>query len=198
MSKRGDLKRQQIVATANDLFYHRGFHQTSLADIAAACGVPKGNFYFHFKTKDDILKAVVDGRTERYRERLEAWEREYPEPTDRLLRLSEMIVRDWSEIVRFGCPVGTLVQEVGKHADDPKKSALCPFETILAWATAQFEALAGPANARKLARQLLVRMQGASVLANAFGDETWLFDEQRAIAEWLEALPTQRPRETGA
>jgi AcrR family transcriptional regulator len=191
MSRRGDLKRQQIVATANDLFYHRGFHQTSLADIAAACGVPKGNFYFHFRTKDDILKAVAEGRAERYRERLEAWEREWPHPLDRLLRLSEMIVRDWSDIVRFGCPVGTLVQEVGKQADAPKKQTLCPFEMILAWATVQFEAIAGPANARKLARQLLVRMQGASVLANAFDDETWLFDEQRAIAEWLEGLTSR-------
>lgn len=188
MSKRGEQKRQQIVATANELFYHRGFHQTSLADIADACGVPKGNFYFHFKTKEDILWAVMDSRAQGYLDRLEVWERTYPQPVDRLLRLSEMIVRDWSDIVRFGCPVGTLVQEVGKSADEPKKRALCPFEMILAWATAQFEMLAGPSSARKLARQMLVRMQGASVLANAFADETWLFDEQRAIAEWLEGL----------
>ena len=48
-----------IVATADDLFYRRGFDHTSFADIATAVGISRGNFYHHFKSKDDILEAVI-------------------------------------------------------------------------------------------------------------------------------------------
>lgn len=194
MPRKGEIKRQHIVSTANELFYQRGYHQTSLANIADACGIPKGNFYFYFKTKDDILTAVVDDREERLKVRLEEWGKEYADPLDRLLRMSEIVVRDWSEIVRYGCPMGTLALELGKQDDEPRRHALCQFELMLTWAEAQFAALLGPRDARKLARQMLVRMQGASVLANAFADETWLFEEQRAIAEWLEAMVGDLPQ----
>jgi len=192
MPRKGEIKRQQIVSTANELFYQRGFHQTSLADIADACGIPKGNFYFYFKTRDDILNAVVDGREERLKARLEGWEKKYADPLHRLVRMSEIIVRDWAEIVRFGCPMGTLALELSKQDDEPRQHALGQFELIVAWAQAQFAALLGPRDALTLARQMLLRMQGAAVLANAFSDETWLFEEQRAIAAWLEAMVPDR------
>jgi TetR/AcrR family transcriptional repressor of nem operon len=198
MQKKGEHKRQQIISTANELFYQRGFHQTSLADIADACGIPKGNFYFYFRTKDDILNAVVDLRAERFEDRLKEWEKEYPEPLDRLIRMSEMGVRDWEGIVRYGCPMGTLLLELGKQDCEVKKHARRQFEMILAWTGAQFAALAGPGEARKLARRMLARMQGAAVLANAFSDESWLFDEQRAIAEWLEGLAPEKRSKKGA
>ena len=66
-TEQGEAVRQKIVDSANQLFYHRGYNQTSFSDIAEAAGVPRGNFYYYFKSKDDILGAVVDGRIERVR-----------------------------------------------------------------------------------------------------------------------------------
>ncbi|MDD9913854.1 MAG: helix-turn-helix domain containing protein, partial [Rhodospirillaceae bacterium] len=37
------------------LFYRHGFDHTSFADIAEAVQISRGNFYYHFRTKDDIL-----------------------------------------------------------------------------------------------------------------------------------------------
>ena len=51
--------RQRIIDAADDLFYRQGFEHTSFADIAASVGLSRGNFYYHFKTKDDILDAVI-------------------------------------------------------------------------------------------------------------------------------------------
>lgn len=188
MPKKGEIKRQIILSTADDMFYQRGFHHCSLADIAESSGIPKGNFYFYFKTKEEILAAVINNRIAGLSERLDVWADEYHSPVERLVRLSEMIVRDWADIVKFGCPTGTLALELSKQDEVARKSAVCPFDLILNWAETQFRLMVDSREARKLARQLLVRLQGASVLANVYEDETWLFEEQRAIALWLDSI----------
>lgn len=45
-------------------FYESEFEATSFAEIAKAVGISRGNFYHHFKTKDDILDAVIARRTD--------------------------------------------------------------------------------------------------------------------------------------
>ena len=54
--------KHKIISIADRLFYENGFEHTSFADIAAAVNISRGNFYYHFKTKDDILNAVIDLR----------------------------------------------------------------------------------------------------------------------------------------
>ncbi len=39
--------------------YRQGATATTLADIAQAADVPLGNVYYYFKTKDDLIRAVV-------------------------------------------------------------------------------------------------------------------------------------------
>ena len=65
--------RERIVEQADVLFYERGYEATSLADIAAPLGLSRGNFYYHFKTKDEILDAVIDLRLSRTAAMLTAW-----------------------------------------------------------------------------------------------------------------------------
>ena len=54
--------REHIVAAADQLFYRQGFEHTSFSDIADAVQISRGNFYYHFKSKDEILDAVIDVR----------------------------------------------------------------------------------------------------------------------------------------
>lgn len=186
MARKGDIKRQNIIDTANRLFYQRGFHQTSLGDIAAESGVPKGNFYFYFRSKEEILEAVVDGRLERLRVRLAEWTATLADPADRLSRMSELLVRDAVDVIRYGCPIGSLVGELGKQKAELKEGGLRMFDMLLSWAEEQFSLLAGPKDAGDLARQLMVRMQGAATLASAYADETWLLEEQQRIFAWID------------
>jgi AcrR family transcriptional regulator len=51
--------RERILATAERLFAERGFDRTSTARIATAAGVPHGLIFYHFKTKMDLLLAVI-------------------------------------------------------------------------------------------------------------------------------------------
>ena len=52
-------RREQILATAADLFAARGFHGVSVVDIGAACGISGPALYKHFASKDAVLAAML-------------------------------------------------------------------------------------------------------------------------------------------
>ena len=54
--------RDHIVEAADRLFYRQGYEHTSFADIADAVQISRGNFYYHFESKDEILDAVIGAR----------------------------------------------------------------------------------------------------------------------------------------
>jgi len=52
--------RQQILDTALDVFSRKGFSRTTFVDIAAPIGLTKGAVYWHFKSKADLLAALIE------------------------------------------------------------------------------------------------------------------------------------------
>lgn len=51
---------EKIVFNSITLFKQKGFNSTSILEIAEASGLTKGSIYNHFKSKDDILKKVIE------------------------------------------------------------------------------------------------------------------------------------------
>jgi len=76
LAYKGEKTRADIVECAKQLFYEHGYDGTSFSDIVNASGLYRGNIYHYFKTKDDILKAVIDQRLEEFRALLTHWEKE--------------------------------------------------------------------------------------------------------------------------
>lgn len=52
--------REKILQAANDLFYENGFNATGVDRIIADAGVTKGNFFYHFRNKEELATAVLD------------------------------------------------------------------------------------------------------------------------------------------
>ena len=67
MGSKGEEIRQRIVAAADALFYQQGYEKTSFSDIADAVGISRGNFYYHFKSKDEILETLEKNLLNEYR-----------------------------------------------------------------------------------------------------------------------------------
>ena len=59
--KKPEERRAEMIAAASKLFAQQGFVRTSMAEIVSAVDVAKGLFYYYFTTKDDMVKAVVEG-----------------------------------------------------------------------------------------------------------------------------------------
>ena len=56
--KKGDARRGELLATAERLFYTKGYEQTSVQDILTAMHFSKGGFYHHFDSKLAVLEAI--------------------------------------------------------------------------------------------------------------------------------------------
>jgi TetR/AcrR family transcriptional repressor of nem operon len=59
-SPKGVATKDQILNAAGRLIHLRGYHSTSLDDVLRESGVGKGNFYYYFKSKEDLGYAIID------------------------------------------------------------------------------------------------------------------------------------------
>ena len=62
--RRRELTRTALIESAAELFATNGFHATSLEEIANAAGFTRGAIYKNFKSKEEILIAVIEWQTE--------------------------------------------------------------------------------------------------------------------------------------
>lgn len=177
--------RQHIVEAADVMFYQRGFEHTSFADIAANVGISRGNFYHHFKSKDQILEAVIERRLDSTRRLLKQWERAGCTPEERIRSFIHILLVNKTPIKRYGCPVGTLVTELAKLEHVARADAGKVFTLFRKWLRRQFAELGREADADALAMHVLMRSQGVATLANAFRDEKFIRREVDQMCEWL-------------
>jgi TetR/AcrR family transcriptional repressor of nem operon len=180
--------RATIVEMADALFYRRGFEKTSFTHIADEVGISRGNFYYHFKSKDEILAAVVQHRAIKTQAMLNAWAAEEETPVGRLRCFAELMIRNREDIQRYGCPVGTLCAELSKLEHPAQGDAGMIFTQFRRWLSEQFAQLGFEAQADDLAMHLLSRSQGIASLAQAFQDEAFIRREVHLIEAWLNSL----------
>ncbi|WP_299812132.1 TetR/AcrR family transcriptional regulator [uncultured Roseibium sp.] len=183
--------RQQIVDAADELFYARGFAATSFADIAAAVSISRGNFYYHFKTKDEILDAVIEKRLADRERLLAGWDETAPDPARRIECFVRIVIANQTKIMAHGCPVGTLVTELTKLGHASTDNANRIMTLFRDWLTRQFEDLGCGTAARENALHVLSWSQGVATVAQAFGDEAFVRREVERILQWLESVRQQ-------
>jgi len=181
-------RREQIIEVADRLFYEQGYDHTSFADIAKAVKISRGNFYYHFKTKDEILAAVIAFRKVRTKAMLERWEQQGDSPEKRINCFIQILIANQAKILRHGCPVGTLTTELAKLGHHSQASASEIFTLFREWLCKQFEDLGRVEDADQLAMQLLARSQGVATLASAFADQSFIDHEVRQMSLWLSNL----------
>ncbi len=186
-SNRGQT-RGEIIEAAKALFYQRGYARTSFSDIVNHTGIQRGNIYHYFKTKDDILDAVIEQRAGEFRAVLSAWDRALPDPRDRLRRFVQMVVSNREDLTRYGCPIGSLNTELGKETYTHKESARQLFDLFRDWLTVQFSALDDPQQAQVRAMHLLGRAEGISLMGHVYNDPDFIAAEMSIIEQWIDAL----------
>ena len=181
-------KRERLIAAACDLFYRQGIAATTLAHIAEAAEVPLGNMYYYFKTKDDIVAAVVEARTEEIRSATAALQRRHGSPKARLKALVGLLAESRETIADHGCPYGTLCTELANSAKSHPLTAQL-MQTLLDWTEQQFHAM-GRRDAHDLALELVIAYQGSAVLTNALVQPELMAHEARRLEKWINALQT--------
>ena len=187
MGTKGTNNRQMILQAADHLFHVRGYNQTSFSDISDETGIPRGNFYYYFKTKEEILSAVVDARVRGFRDMLDQCDALTNDPLERLVAFTKMPLNNADSMLNYGCPVGSLSSELSKAPAELEEKAKEVFEVLRDWMAIQFSAL-GQSDSKARAMDMLARLQGVSIMACAFKDREYLQNSISDIQTWLRSF----------
>src|SRR5690348_14730948 len=186
--RKGSEIDQQIVAAAERLFPERGSESTSSQDLADASVVPKANFYHYFRSKDDVLEAVIARRMSMLDALIGQVEERSRDPLKRIVDLASALMNGPSKPTLYGCPYGSLCLELTKGRPDLLDKAAEPLARLRRWLVAQFRAGGIPGNCDHLALVLMARIQGVVLICAAFRDEAFAGREIKATQRWLDAL----------
>ena len=179
-------KRERLVASAAELVYRDGVERPTLTQIAEAANVPAGNVYYYFKTKNELIEAVVESRAAQVRDLLTSLDRRRT-PGARLKALA----RNWLEfsdmVAAQGCPLGTLTVELNDHADGLDRLAAQLLAPLIDWSEVQFREL-GARDAREHAETLISTVQGAALLSSTLNDSKILVGQVHRLERWIDSL----------
>jgi AcrR family transcriptional regulator len=118
-TKRLPERRDEILRSAMQLFYEKGFRQASMSDIAAAVGTTAPALYRHFKDKADILDTAVRGWSERELSEVQAVVDTYRDPEELVPALVAQLVA----IVLEDKALAGVVEQQRRYASDEVRAA---------------------------------------------------------------------------
>ncbi|WII37850.1 TetR/AcrR family transcriptional regulator [Paenibacillus thiaminolyticus] len=113
--KKADERRNEILDAADELFGQKGFDGTSTNDILERVGIARGTLYHHFKSKEDIMDALI----ERYSVRLLGAAQE--SAADKSIPVVERIIR---VVMALNISGGSSSKEIMEHIHKPQNALM--------------------------------------------------------------------------
>jgi AcrR family transcriptional regulator len=177
--------RDAMLATATEILYQRGLDGDGVAELCSAVGASKETLYRHFGSKDGLIDAVLRARSDRVVQWLtDAAESARPEPAAQLAAVFDTLGGWYAEPGFRGCAIVNAATQ--RHADPAYAAAgrhLGRYLDLLSGIAKR----AGAADPARLGRQLLVLLEGATVVADHHDpDRTAAEDAKRAALTLLE------------
>ena len=104
MSPRPDVsgeRKDQILIAAEQVFTQKGLDQTRMDDIAEETGLSKGTLYLYFKSKDDLIIAILDRIFQGVFKQLDAQKNPPFSATEAIFQFTEEAIRDYQHMLRI-------------------------------------------------------------------------------------------------
>jgi AcrR family transcriptional regulator len=155
--------RERLLAAADELFYEEGIHTVGIDRIIEKAGVAKATLYSTFGSKDELIRAYLEGRLLERQTRINTALASLDTPRERILGVFDSLARTCARPDFHGCafmnasaesPAGGVVEQVSDKSRD--------------WTYSLFHGLAhevGAADPELLARQLVQLYTGAIMTA---------------------------------
>jgi len=129
MSAKGELTRRKVIEKSLQLFSVKGYFNTSVSDILQATGLTKGGLYCHFKSKEEVWRAV-------YEEAVQIWKsvvfnriNTANDPLERIERTIENVLLNYlgREVFVGGCFFVNMLVEMSGQSDSMGRHILKGF-----------------------------------------------------------------------
>ena len=158
-------KREQLIETALELFAKQGFHATGIDTILARSGVSKRTLYLHFRSKDELVLAVLRRYEEAFRHafmrRVESLART---PRGQLLAIFDAVEEWFRRKDFYGC---LFINAVGEHSETatPLRRVCQGYKRSMKEYVRTLSKQAGARDPDRLAEALALLVEGATVTA---------------------------------
>lgn len=156
---------RRIVDAAYELFYRKGFHRTSIDEVAALAGLTKRTLYYHFQSKDDLLKAALELHGELAMARFGKHEHRYSGSAGEMLDVLFSELAKWSAKPRWtGAGFTRIAMELADLPGHPAHAiARHHKKTMEDWWTSRLTRAGVPDPAER-AREVALLMEGATAM----------------------------------
>jgi len=157
-------RKENILEAALLCFNEKGYHKTSIDDIALNGKISKGGIYYHFKSKEELFLKLFNFRLNRYTEQLKAYIQEESDPVKRIRILIQkwgLILKENEDFFKFCMEfssMGAREKEIRKEMTSFYRSSVEIFRQIIeeGVATGEFENV----DTERIARLIYFLSQG--------------------------------------
>lgn len=187
MRKKSEQTRRRIIDAAYESFWRSGYTRTNVDAIAARAGVTKRTLYAHFRSKDDLLEAVLAHYEELASQRLAHISERMPADRRGVIgALFDQLARWAGTTPRWtGSGLSRLVMELADLPGHPARvMARRSKTTTEAWLMRRL-GMAGLARPRERVRELMLLMEGAMVLTLVHGNRSYIDAAARAAGRLI-------------
>lgn len=174
--------KEKVVLAAMELFHRKGFQSTGLEEILSLSGVCKSNFYYHFKSKDELGLSVLE-------EKMKEMQRDYIEPAlgDPVAAPRERLIRFFESMILFceengcnrGCIFGNMTLELADHNEGMRNRLVIFFRDLenriagtLSEGAARGEIRLQGMSPEELATAAISLLQGGILLTRGYKETT--------------------------
>lgn len=181
--------RDRIIAAACKLFYVEGVRSVSIDAVAEKAGVTKRTIYYHFSSKDELVAAYLDDRD---LPNLILFKRWFDETEGDLIQKTQAIFDNLAHSAKSpkwkGCGFLRTAAELANQPGHPAvKVGMQHKKKVEAWLTEQFAADGSIREPPKLARQIVLLMNGAFALVMLHRDTAYMESAGNAAGALVDA-----------
>jgi AcrR family transcriptional regulator len=187
-----DITHARLLDTADELFYAEGITATGVDRVVARAGVSKPTLYAHFRSKDELVAAVLERRHGKRVATLDAWVQAHADsPRERLLAVFDWLAT-WhaSEGGKRGCAFVNAAAEVAGPGH-PAREVARHHKRWMREYLAGLAAEAGFSDPLRLGSDLMLLVDGANARVTVDGDLAAAMDARRLAAMIIDAYQPQ-------
>jgi len=122
--------REKILDVVYDLVYIHGYNGTSMSMILKECGIPKGSLYHFFKSKKEMVLAVLKERIAPKVNEFHSLKKQSNEDGLEVVINTILKTADNEKVITYGCPLNRLNQEMSAVDADFEKEMIQIYNVI--------------------------------------------------------------------
>ncbi len=163
---------EDILKQSLRLFRQKSYHNTSIADIAEACGLLKGSLYHYFPSKEALMSAVIEYAHNFFKK--EVFSIAYDESLSPQQRMEKMFKKSERALISEGNIMGNIGVETARVIPEFSNHIRDFYSEWINAVAHIFSHVTHEADARRLAEQTVAEFEGAVMMSRIFKDTKFI------------------------